>query len=291
VATPIILSVGSSSGPGLAGEGRNDLVAGETVNLSDTEAANAGSVYFWEFEDVPLGTAPVMVNHTTATPHFVVDANALLAGSYRVKCTVDGLDSSVEVLAKPLARTGGRIPSFQERLEYDGSGNLKGWHEAETTFKRSVDSLLADPGPGAAGNKIIQLVWAGARESHNSDTPLVVGAFALNPNDYALANTTVEFQFAAVVANGDTPLTTHVSLFNLTDGEAVTSSVLNIVDSTNPARYTAVLSVGAGAGKIKTSGEKVYECRIYLNGPPGDVNDTIELYKAEVRVVFTVIAP
>ena len=40
--TPIIQSSGSTSGPGTAGQGRNNLVPGETVTLSDTAAANAG---------------------------------------------------------------------------------------------------------------------------------------------------------------------------------------------------------------------------------------------------------
>lgn len=290
MATPIIQSVGSVSGPGTAGQGRNDLVAGEQVSLSDTEPANIGAVYFWEFEDVPIGTAPAITGANTATPHFFVDANAALAGSYRIKCTVDGIDNSFEVLSKPLTRTGGRIPSFQERLEYNAGGNAKGWHEAETTFKRSVDALLADPGPGHAGDKIIQTIWGGGRTSYGSDTPLVVGAFALNPNDYALANTTVAFKFDVVAATGTTPLTVHVLLFNLTDGEIVTSSQLAISNDTMPAKYSATLAVGAAAGQIKTSGEKIYECRVFLDAASTGPTDTIELLKAEVRVEFTVTA-
>ncbi len=290
VATPIIQSVGSSSGTGAPGEGRNDLVEGEQVDLFDTEPANVGSVYFWEFEDAPIGTAPSMTGPTSPTPHFLVDADPTLAGSYRVKCTVNGLDSSFEILAKPLRATGARIPSFQERTGYNAGGNLKGWHEAETAFKRTVDERLHNPGPGQAGDQIVQLIWGGGRETHNSDTPLVVGGFALNPNDYSLANTTVAFQFVVIAANGTTPLTAHAMLYNLTDGEIVTSSVLDIINDTDPAKYAATLAVGVGSGKIKTSGEKVYECRIYLDAPPDDPTvDTIELFKAEVRCVFTVV--
>lgn len=288
MATPIIQSVGGTSGPGIAGQGRNDLVAGEQVTLSDAEPLNSGATYFWEIEDAPIGTAPTMINHTTATPHFFVDADAAKAGTYRVKATVNGAESSVEALAKPLANTGGRIPSYQETLQYDGAGNAKGWHEAQTVFQRAVDAELGELGPGAPGDILTQLVWAGGRESHNSDTPLIAGAFALNPNNYSLERTTVAFQFVIIAANGDTPLTTHVELFNLTDSEVVTSSQIDIIDSTTPTKYSATLVVGAGAGTIKNTGERLYECRIYLDVPPGGPSETIELFKAEVRVVFTV---
>jgi len=149
VATPIIHSVGSGSGAGSAGQGRNDLVPGETVTLSDAEALNAASVYFWEFDDFPIGTAPVLLNPTTATPSFVVNPSALLAGSYRIRCTVDGAFLSVEVLAVPLATTGARIPSFEEETQYDAAGNVKGWHEAQTVFMRAVDATLGSLGSSA----------------------------------------------------------------------------------------------------------------------------------------------
>lgn len=291
MATPIIHSVGATSGAGTPGEGRNDLVPGEQVDLSDSEPTNSGAVYFWEFEDVPLGTAPALVGAATATPHFVVDPDSAKSGSYRVKCTVNGLDSSTEILAVPLSQAGGRIPSFQETLHDDSAGNTKGWHKALTEFMRGTNTALRNPGPGASGNELVQSVWGGGRETHNSDTPLIVGAFALDPGDFALANTTVVFEFVVVAANGTSPLTTHVKLRNLTDGEDVTSSVLNIVNSTTPTKYTAALAVGPGVGLIKTSGEKIYECRIYLDAAPGDPElETIELYKAEVRAVFTVTA-
>lgn len=144
--------------------------------------------------------------------------------------------------------------------------------------------------PGQVGNKIIHIVPCGGRESHNSDTPLVVGAFSFNPNDYSLAKATVIFKFVAVVANGTTPLTTHIKIRNITDSEDVTTSILNIVNSTAQTKYEATLTVGAAAGNLKNTGEKIYECRVYLNAPPGDpAIDTIELYKAELQVVATVL--
>ena len=149
MATPIIQSTGSTSGIGTAGQGRSDLVAGETVTLSDTEVANLGATYFWSFDDTPIGTSPTLLNHTTSSPSFVANASQALAGSYRVRCVVNGAFVSVEVLAVPLATTGARIPSFEEETQYDRSGNVKGWHEAMTGFMRAVDDELGSLGATA----------------------------------------------------------------------------------------------------------------------------------------------
>jgi len=136
--TPIIQSTGSVSGAGTPGQGRKDLDIGETVTLSDTEAANSGASYVWTFLDIPIGSSSVLIGPTTATPTFIPD----VTGSYNVQAVVNGLYTSEEVLAVPLPITGARIPSFEERLEYDGGGNTKGWHEAMTEFMRQADSLL-----------------------------------------------------------------------------------------------------------------------------------------------------
>lgn len=287
MAFPIILSVGGSSGSGVAGQGRNDLVAGERVDLSDTEAANAGAAYFWEFEDFPIGTTPVMNDAATSTPHFFVDADPLLPGSYRVKATVDGIESSIEILAKPLTKIGSRIPSFQEEIGFDGGGNAKGWHEAMSAFMRAVDANL---GVGATGNTIRRPIWFGGRESHNDDfSPLIAGAQAFKPDQYAIAGTVLTFTFDVIVANGSTPLETHVQLFNVTDGVVITSSVIDIVNSTAQVKYSVPLTLGAGAGDFILATEKIYEVRIFLDIPPVDpALDTIELYSAHVIAINTV---
>jgi len=144
--------------------------------------------------------------------------------------------------------------------------------------------------PGQAGDTLIQAISCGGRESHNSDVALVVGAFALNPSSYKLAKATVSFKFSVVVANGTSPLTTGIKLYNITDSQDVTSSIISIVDSTDPTKYEVSLVVGAAAGQIKIGVEKIYECRIYLDAPPvNPITDTIELFKAEVRAIFTVL--
>jgi len=145
-------------------------------------------------------------------------------------------------------------------------------------------------GPGQVGEKIIQPIWAGGRESHNSDTALVVGGFALNPDDYSLAGASVAFTMIALVANGNTPLTTHIHLYNVTDAEIVATSALSLVDSTNQTKLSSNITVGTGAGELKSGAEKIYECRIFLDAAPGDPEiDTIELYKAELRATFTIL--
>lgn len=286
MATPILVKTGSISGPSVAGRGANDLVIGETVTITDLEGANAGASRLTEFIDVPIGSAlTVLTNPTSDAPSFVPD----VTGSYRVKMTVNGVHFAIEIYAVPLPNTGSRIPSFQEQLEYDEGGQSKGWHEAQTDFMRSVDGVLDAAGIGQTGNLLLFPVWAGGRESHNSDTPLVVGSFPFNPDDYSIFKTSVVLTFRAIVANGSTPLTTHVHLYNLTDGEIVASSALTLVNTTTPTKLSATLVTGASPGEVKTGAEKIYECRIFLDAPPGDPNvDTIELMKAEVLATFTV---
>jgi hypothetical protein len=152
VAKPIIQKTGGVSGPSGAGQGSNDLVAGETVSLANLEPTHAIAAHFWEFVDTPLDTTPVLLNPTTATPSFVVDPDPKLSGSYEIKCTIDGVEYSTEIFAKPLTYSGGRIPAHKEQDQYDESGNLKGWHEAETIFKRSIDELI-----GASQTSVVNL--------------------------------------------------------------------------------------------------------------------------------------
>lgn len=285
MATPIIQTVGASSGPGTPGEGREDLIPGERIDLSDVN--NFGGPYFWQIEDAPIGTTPVMLDPFTATPHFFIDADPALCGSYRIKVTHGSSETAKIVIATPLQRIEARIPSFLERREYNLDANEKGWHEAMTKFMRKTDLILQDPGPGKAGDSLYTNLWTGGRESHNSETPLIAGAFSLNPADFALANTTVTFKFNVVAAMGVTPLTGYVQIYNLTDAELVTSSLVTITDNTNPTAFSVTLQVGAAAGKIKEA-TKLYECRLWVDTVGDPETDYIEMMKAELRVVYLV---
>ena len=139
-------------------------------------------------------------------------------------------------------------------------------------------------GFGLPGQKLVSLVWAGGRESHASDTPLIVGAFSFASNDHEIGATTLSVLFRAVAANGVSPLTTHVKLVNVTDGEDV--ATLNFVDTTSTGKQEAALVLGSGVGEIKPT-ERVYEIQIFVDAPSGP-DDTIELNSVELRVVNTV---
>ena len=352
----IIRSVGSVSGAGTDGVSRNNLEIGETVTLSDTVAENAGSTYIWALTDVPIGSATVLVNPTTATPTFIPD----VTGSYFVTCTVASRHSSTLIAAVPLDNTGARIPAFEEKLEYNGGGNTKGWHETLTNFMRQTDvelggvvdvktkvttndttpdflqskvaagtgislsvlnpsgneqlqitSTVADTkvkvattdtttgflsdklvaGTGItfnvlnpSGNEQIQVVGKAAVDtvrlgdatSHGSATPLVVSQISFNPTLYG----TPTLKFRAVAAMGNTPLTGHAELYNISDSESV--SILNFT-TTTATLAEAALTIGSGAGKIKTSA-KIYEARIYVDTPALPI-DLINVGSAEIQVV------
>jgi hypothetical protein len=134
--------------------------------------------------------------------------------------------------------------------------------------------------PGHVNDKIIFPFWSGGRKSHNSDTPLVVGAFSVNPADYALAQCAMSALFRVVAANGNPSITTHALLYNVTDSEAVSGSTLNYT-TTVMEKKEATLTVGAAAGNLKNS-EKLYEVRIWVDAPTTPEIDTIELYSAHL---------
>jgi len=140
--------------------------------------------------------------------------------------------------------------------------------------------------PGVPGNKLISAVWAGGRESHNSDTPLTVGGFAFDPTDYDIEGTTKVVKFRVTAANGDVALTNHVQLYNVTDNEVVASSALTFT-TTDLDKKDATLVLGSGAGELKLA-ETLYEVRIYLGAVPGGPTETIEIYSAEMIVENTI---
>lgn len=287
MATPVISKLGSISGPSVPGQSADDLVAGEVVTLSDSEVANSGASYEWSFLDTPVDSVAVIINPTSATPFFTVDQT----GSYWIKCLVGGIDEADEIFARPLATTGSRIPAFNETNIYDEAGNVKGWHPALTDFMRITDALLPSVAQGAAlvgavGQKYINRIWAGGRESYGdagSDTPLVVGGFVLNPTLYVLTGTTMVLTFRALAAVGDSGVVAHIQLFNVTDNESI--AILNVTATTITKLETALV-LGAGVGQIDNS-EKIYETRVFVDSPV-DASDSIELYGAELLIVNTI---
>lgn len=140
-------------------------------------------------------------------------------------------------------------------------------------------------GMGLSGQKIIELVWSSQRQSNDSATPLVVGGFSFNPNEYTLSGSTKTIIFRAVAHNGNSPLTTHVRLVNVTDSDTI--ATLDFVNVTALTKVEASLTVGAGGGQVDNS-EKIYEVRIYVDAPVG-MTDFIDLYSASLLVVNTTV--
>jgi hypothetical protein len=138
--------------------------------------------------------------------------------------------------------------------------------------------------PGAAGQTLIDIIPCGAATSYDSDTPLITGQFEFDPSDHEMEGATLSLTFRATGANGQSPLTTNVQLYNLTDTEQI--ALLQFVDTTTPGKQEAALTIGAGAGEVDNA-PKLYEVRIWVTAP-GDPADTIELGSAELRVVNTI---
>lgn len=133
-------------------------------------------------------------------------------------------------------------------------------------------------GGGGGGGFGLANLWLGGRETHNSDTPLIVSAVAFTPVSYTGL---VSLVFRAVAANGTTGLTNHVQLYNVTDSQLVAELDFT---STSAVKDEVALTLGVGVGEIDTP-EHIYEVRILLGAPSGGVSDTIELYSAELRVL------
>jgi hypothetical protein len=120
--------------------------------MSDTEAANVGADYEWTMVDRPIGSSAVLLNPTTPTPSFTVDA-AGAEGSYKIRCLVNSTDEAFIILGFPLPNTGARIPSHQEEDGYNAGGSTDGWHESQTSWMRAANErlpylLTADPSAG-----------------------------------------------------------------------------------------------------------------------------------------------
>lgn len=141
MATPIPLITGSSSGAGTPGVDKV-VTPGETVTLSDTEAANVGASYQWTLLDTPIGSTVALVGDTTPTPTFTAPPTNF-AGTIRFRCLVNGVDSAVRYAAVLLPNTSSRIPAYLEKageLGWNAGGNTVGWHEAMTVSMRAYDT-------------------------------------------------------------------------------------------------------------------------------------------------------
>lgn len=113
-------------------------------------------------------------------------------------------------------------------------------------------------------------LWIGGRETYNVDTPsLVVGEQSIDPAEYKAK----QVYFRAVAAMGDT-VDAEVELYNLTDAATVATLTFS---STSPAMQQTLITLAIGA--------KIYEARVHLAAASVGVNDSVELYSAEIKMV------
>ena len=271
MATPIIQADGSVSGAGTPGISRSDLDIGETISLSDTEAANSGASYAWSFKGAPTGSGATINNAATPTPDFAPD----VAGTYNVRAIVNGVEDAVLPVAVRLVKSNARVPDFKERLQFNEGGNTKGWHPALEEALKNHDKLVTP-----LWNRVVAI-----DEKYGdtgSSTPRVVGQVEFDPTSFGdPADYTIKFR--GVAKNGAGGLTTHCQLYNVSDAEAVatldfTSLVVVLQEAT--------LTVGAAVGNIKTS-SKIYEARIWVDAP-GSPSDFIELGSCELEVLTSI---
>jgi hypothetical protein len=266
VAIPKIRADGNVHGVGPAvDKDRSDFTVGETVSFVDTEVLNVAATHAWVILEAPTGSSNALGTPTVFTSTLVLDA----IGTWIIQDTV-GLDVQTIRIAVRHLKTGIRTPAFGEKGQWDEGSLTEGWHPAREEADRNFNSLIQPYDKNRVS----------VNESHNSATPLVVGQFQFNPNEYNADATKLEIRFRATAINGNPGLTTHCRLYNLTDSEIV--ATLNFTSNTVITTVSALLTVGAGVGDIKQA-NKLYEVLIYVDAPavPGD---SIELGSAELEV-------
>ena len=214
----------------------------------------------------------VSANDTTAS--FL--GTKLVQGSNIVLTQLnDGGNETLEIAASAVADESVKVSANDTTAAFLGTKLVQGTNIVLTELNDGSNETLQVSTSAAPVKGTI--IWAGGRESYNSElVPFVVSAFAFAPTDYDPV-TTITFQ--AIAANGNAGLTTHVRLINITDAETVADLTFT---TTATAKNSVVLTRGAGVGEIKET-EKIYEVQIQLTAAPGPT-DSIELFSAELRL-------
>lgn len=206
---------------------------------------------------------------------------------------VDGACLYVNVTRAPLGNASlssfvaGQVPNTDSALLLAiRNGSAVYFRNGSQVDDGDSKSLFAGSGGGlTSGSSIITVVKLATRESHGSNTALVVGGDAFDPVAFDIPGFSKIMTFRAVAANGDIGLTNTVQLYSLTDSDVIATLSFT---STNTAKMEAVLVQGAGAGQVDPV-EKIYEVRIALGAPSGGPTETIELYGAEIIITNTAI--
>lgn len=262
---PNIRFDGSLAGVGTNGEDRSDLVVTETVTMTDANPANVAGPHLWEILERPTGSVTNLSNPTLLSPTLVLDAT----GTWRIKSTFNGVESTERRFAVRLEKTNVRVPAYGEKGEWNEGGNLEGWHIAMEEQMRQIDDL----------HYTRMTHWSAAAYSHNSATPLVIGQFNFNPLLFNSDPSKLQFVFRGVGANGVSPLTSHLVLHNLDDDEQVANLIFNT--NIKAVKFSAA-SISNGAGAIKL-GDRTYEVRMFVDSPVLPA-DALHLGGAEIEI-------
>jgi hypothetical protein len=111
---------------------------------------------------------------------------------------------------------------------------------------------------------------------HPLTGPVALSSFQFNPADYS---GTRSFSLVATMyvsgATAGSGLTGRLKLRNLTDGEDVTSTTLEVTATTPTTVTSGALTVGTASGNLKAA-QKTYELRLELVGS-ADATDTVEV--------------
>ena len=117
----------------------------------------------------------------------------------------------------------------------------------------------------------------GDRLTHDSNADLVAGAISFNPLDYVKPGLVRDIVFRAMVAMGDISPLGQVILRDVT--LATDIATLNIGGAVTTKYESISLTL--------PDTDNVYEVRMRLTNPSTGPTDTVELYSAELRVLFS----
>jgi hypothetical protein len=118
---------------------------------------------------------------------------------------------------------------------------------------------------GEVGQKIRNIITISTNEPTDQSTFSAIGAFALDPDDYEITGTAVEFRFLVTGSITNSVTTGSIQLFDLTGAAIVTTITFNgAPDLTPQKKISSLLAL--------PSGERLYEVRIKVTGgtPPTD---------------------
>lgn len=172
---------------------------------------------------------------------------------------------------EPLGEVGTRWPSPHD---------LDGVNEQRLTAR-----LGTLPGWGAYPQTLIQYISAGGRESHNSATPLVVGAFKFAVNAWSFAKVTPVFYFGGIAARSNPSTTVSLTLHCIDNGAQIGGVAFNSASPSEVINGPLVGSDTPAPGVLGNS-NYYYEARIAKTG--GTSEDSIELYRAYLLIYLQI---